>query len=81
MASIIVGYTYAYPVHSPLPPLLFRHTILAGHILKSTKRVFGIPVLKYYALGDGLSNIFSRYPGQLMKPQVTKVLQLKFGFG
>jgi hypothetical protein len=57
-------------------------TILAGHILRSAKRVFGIPDLKYYALGDGLYNIFSRYPGQLLKPQLkTKDLQLNFGFG
>jgi hypothetical protein len=57
-------------------------TILAGHILKSAKRVFGIPDLKYYALGDGLYNIFSRYPGQLLRPTIqTKDLQLNFGFG
>jgi hypothetical protein len=56
-------------------------TILAGHILKSAKRVFGIPDLRYYALGDGLYNIFSRYPGQLIKPQAIKDLQLNFGFG
>ena len=40
---------------------------MAGHILKSAKRVSGIPDFKYYALGDGLSNIFSRYPGKLRK--------------
>jgi len=28
--------------------------IMAGNILKSAKRVFGIPDFKYYALGDGL---------------------------
>lgn len=56
-------------------------TILAGHILKSAKRVFGIPDLKYYALGDGLYNIFSRYPGELIKPHAIKDLQLNFGFG
>jgi len=33
-------------------------TIMAGHILKSAKRVFGIPDFKYYALGDGLGNFF-----------------------
>lgn len=32
---------------------------MTGHILKNTKRVFGIPDLKYYALVDGLFNIFS----------------------
>ena len=56
-------------------------TIMAGHILKNAKRVFGIPDFKYYALGDGLGNIFSRFPGQLLKPPLIKDLQLSFGFG
>ena len=34
-------------------------TVMAGHVLKCTKWVYGIPDFKYYALGDGLSNIFS----------------------
>jgi hypothetical protein len=56
-------------------------TVMAGHILKYAKRVFGIPDFKYYALGDGLSNIFSRYPGKLMKYQEIDRNQLSFGFG
>jgi len=56
-------------------------TIMAGHVLKSAKRVFGIPDFKYYALGDGFCNIFSRYPGQLIKPPLIRDLQLSFGFG
>ena len=55
-------------------------TIMAGHILKSAKRVFGIPDFKFYALGDGLSNIFSRFPGQLQNLQKLKHTQLAFGF-
>jgi hypothetical protein len=35
-------------------------TVMAGHVLKCAKIVFGIPDFKYYALGEGLSNIFSR---------------------
>ncbi len=54
--------------------------IMAGHILKSAKRVFGIPDFKYYALGDGLSNIFSRFPGQLQKQMQLGHSQLSFGF-
>jgi hypothetical protein len=54
---------------------------MAGHVLKCAKRVFGIPDFKYYALGDGLSNIFSRYPGKLMKyPEIDRN-QLSLGFG
>ncbi len=56
-------------------------TVMAGHVLKCAKRVFGIPDFKYYALGDGLSNIFSRYPGKLMKYMEIDKNQLSFGFG
>ena len=56
-------------------------TVMAGHVLKCAKRVFGIPDFKYYALGDGLSNIFSRFPGKLIEPTKTKNIQLIFGFG
>jgi hypothetical protein len=56
-------------------------TVMAGHILKSAKRVFGIPDFKYYALGDGLSNIFSKYPGELILQAEIIDSQLKFGFG
>jgi hypothetical protein len=56
-------------------------TIMAGHVLKCAKRVFGIPDFKYYALGDGLSNIFSRFPGPLRKQQEIQQSQLSFGFG
>jgi hypothetical protein len=55
--------------------------IMTGHILKSAKRVFGIPDFKYYALGDGLRNIFSRFPGQLKKQTEIHHPQLHFGFG
>ena len=56
-------------------------TVMAGHVLKSAKRVFGIPDFKYYALGDGLGNIFSQYPGKLLKLPEISDPQLSFGFG
>lgn len=56
-------------------------TVMAGHVLKCAKRVFGIPDFKYYALGDGLSNIFSRYPGKLIKYLEIDRNQISFGFG
>ena len=56
-------------------------TVMAGHILKTAKRVFGIPDFKYYALGDGLRNIFSRHPGQLQKQPEIHQSHLSFGFG
>ena len=56
-------------------------TIMAGHVLRSAKRVFGIPDFKYYALGDGLYKIFSQYPGKLLKSPEIFDSQLSFGFG
>lgn len=56
-------------------------TVMAGHVLKCAKRVFGIPDFKYYALGDGLSNIFSQYPGKLLRTSEIFDSQLSFGFG
>jgi hypothetical protein len=55
-------------------------TVMAGYVLKNAKRVFGIPDFKCYALGDGLSNIFSRFPGQLHKQTEIHQTQLSFGF-
>jgi len=55
-------------------------SIMAGHILKNAKRVFGIPDFKYYALGDGLYNIFSQFPGKLQNQQKLHQIQLAFGF-
>jgi len=56
-------------------------SIMAGHVLKCAKRVFGIPDFKYYALGDGLANIFSRFPGRLFDLSDHHDPQLAFGFG
>ena len=54
--------------------------IMAGYILKSAKRVFGIPDFKYYALGDGICNIFSRHPGKLKNSNKIRDSQLVIGF-
>jgi hypothetical protein len=55
-------------------------TIMAGYILKSAKRVFGIPDFKFYALGDGLCNIFSRHPGKLKYTPQIRDSQMLIGF-
>ena len=41
--------------------------VMAGHVLKAAKRVFGIPDFHYYAIADGLMSIFLRYPGKLFQ--------------
>jgi hypothetical protein len=56
--------------------------IMTGHVLKIAKRVFGIPNFKYYAIGDGLSNIFKRFPGKIFElPDKIPKSQLKIEFG
>jgi len=61
--------------------VVLDQTIMASHILKSAKRVFGIPDFKYYALRDGLGNFFFRFPGQLKKQIGIYQSQLSFGLG
>jgi hypothetical protein len=55
--------------------------ILASHLLQSAKRVFGIPDFKYYALSDGLYNVFQNCPGNLQtcKKKPPGQFQLDFG--
>jgi len=55
--------------------------IMTGHILKQAKRVFGIPDFKFYAMGDGLSNIFRRSPGKLSGPPSSDLDLMQMGFG
>lgn len=43
--------------------------VMAGHVLRAAKRVFGIPDFHYYAIADGLMNIFMRYPGRIFQNQ------------
>lgn len=44
--------------------------VMAGYVLKAAKRVFGIPEFHYYAIADGLTSIFMRYPGRISIPNV-----------
>jgi len=41
--------------------------VMAGYVLKAAKRVFGIPEFHYYCIADGLTSIFSRYPGRIVR--------------
>jgi len=55
--------------------------ILTSHILQASKRIFGIPDFKYYAISDGLNNIFNRCPGEIKIPLKTKPKQCALDFG
>ena len=46
--------------------------LLAGHVFTAAKRVFGIPDFGYYALGEGISAILTRNPGQINPVYVKK---------
>jgi hypothetical protein len=52
--------------------------IMAGHVLKAAKRLFGIPDFHYYAIADGLTSIFRRYPGRikLIPPKVSDQISM-----
>lgn len=39
--------------------------VVAGYVLKSAKRLFGVPDFHYYAIADGLTSIFQRCPGRI----------------
>jgi hypothetical protein len=41
--------------------------VIAGYVLKAAKRLFGIPDFHYYSIADGLTSIFTRHPGQIVR--------------
>jgi hypothetical protein len=41
--------------------------VMAGYVLKAAKRLFGIPEFHYYCMADGLTSIFTRYPGRITR--------------
>jgi len=42
--------------------------ILAAHVLKAAKRLFGIPDFRYYAIADGIKEILTRSPRRVAPP-------------
>ena len=53
--------------------------ILATHLLKAAKRIFGIPDFHLYALADGIREVCARSPRRL-NPNPTAPPQLTLGF-
>jgi len=49
--------------------------VMAGYVLKAAKRVFGIPEFHYYCIADGLTSIFTRYPGRIIRLQPQATMQ------
>ena len=54
--------------------------VMTGYVLKAAKRLFGIPDFHYYAIADGLTNIFQRHPGRIISysPKVSPQMSLLF---
>jgi len=42
--------------------------ILVAHVMKASKRIFGIPNFHYYAIADGLKELLNRYNRAILKP-------------
>ena len=46
--------------------------ILVVHVMKASKRIFGIPDFRYYAIADGIRELLNRYNKGILKPLVVK---------
>lgn len=53
--------------------------ILATHLIKASKRLFGIPDFRYYAIADGIREVCARSPRRAPRPP-DDMPQLAFGF-
>jgi hypothetical protein len=51
--------------------------ILALHVMKAAKRIFGIPDFRYYALADGIREVLSRAGRGILRNRVTPLSDLK----
>jgi hypothetical protein len=54
--------------------------VMAGYVLKAAKRVFGIPEFHYYCIADGLTSIFMRHPGRIVRLRSNLEMQGMFLF-
>ena len=57
MASLVLAAPYFTAVRTGTQAKL---KILAFHVLKAAKRIFGIPDFRYYVPTDGIQTIFRR---------------------
>ena len=53
--------------------------ILATHLINASKRLFGIPDFRYYAIADGIREVCARSPRRTSRPlQMLPQLAFKF---
>jgi hypothetical protein len=55
--------------------------ILATHLMKAAKRVFGIPDFRFYALADGIREVCARHPKRGPVSAASESSQMAFDFG
>ncbi|MBF0176968.1 MAG: hypothetical protein HQL63_08995 [Magnetococcales bacterium] len=55
--------------------------ILASHLLKAARRIFGVPDFRLYALADGIHEICARHPRRSPPPPASEHGQLALDFG
>ena len=53
--------------------------ILSSHLITASKRMFGIPDFRYYAIADGIREVCARSPRRVAKP-FQEMPQLAFRF-
>ena len=46
--------------------------ILVAHVFKASKRIFGIPDFRYYAIADGIKELLNHYNKGILKPLVDR---------
>ena len=44
--------------------------ILVTHVLKASKRIFGIPDFRYYAIADGIRELLHKYDKGIVRSSV-----------
>ena len=64
MMSLLLGAIYFNAVRLGTKIKLI---VLARHVLVASKRLFGIPDFRYYALSDGIRSILTRSPGSPLR--------------
>ena len=65
MYCLLLAVTYFASVHLGLST---RLAVLAHHAIKAAKRFFGVPDFRYYAIADGIRELFARYGGRISRP-------------
>lgn len=53
--------------------------ILATHLITASKRLFGTPDFRFYAIADGIREVCARSPRRIIRP-LDQIPQLAFGF-